>query len=287
MSNQTEVKAPSSYSWQGAPAIVDLKKAMTWGGWFVAEYRLRNMSKWIGAIFAFGLGNPIMLLLSIGIGIGALIDSSGNAALGSAPSYLVFLAPALLASAAIQAAMDETSFPTMQGFVWDKSFFAMNSTQLTGNSIVQGIMIASFFRCVLTVFMYEAILLAFGAISFESLATLTWTSILAGMAFASAMLAVTSYVKQDDGFFAIVGRFVIAPMFMFSGTYYPLDILPLPLQVVGWISPLWHATNLGRELSYGIDNPGWLTLIHYGYFVVIYIAGQIVAVRKFRKRLAA
>jgi lipooligosaccharide transport system permease protein len=57
--------------------------------------------------------------------------------------------------------------------------------------------------------------------------------------------------------------------------------------VVGWISPLWHATNLGRELSYGIDNPAWLTAIHYGYFVVIYIAGQIVAMRKFRKRLAA
>ena len=113
MSNQTQVELPISPHWQGAPAIVDMDKALRWGGWFVAEYRLRNMSKWIGAIFAFGLGNPIMLLLSIGIGIGALIDSSGNATLGSAPSYLVFLAPALLASAAIQAAMDETSFPTM------------------------------------------------------------------------------------------------------------------------------------------------------------------------------
>ncbi|MEY4294193.1 MAG: hypothetical protein RIR29_843, partial [Actinomycetota bacterium] len=190
MSMLTEPKM----TWQGAAKIVDMKKALTWGPWFVAEYRLRNMSKWLGAIIAFGLGNPVLYLLSVGIGIGALVDQNQGANGVDGVSYLTFLAPALLATSAIQAAMDETSFPTLQGFVWDKSFFAMNSTQLSGSMIVQGIMIASAIRCIFTVFMYEAILLAFGAITWESLPALTWTSFVAGMGFASAMLAVTSYV---------------------------------------------------------------------------------------------
>lgn len=277
----------TTMTWRGAKEIVNLRKATTWGAWFVAEYRLRNMSKWIGAIIAFGLGNPIMLLLSVGVGIGSLVDNgtSGNPIDGV--GYLVFLAPALLASAAIQSAMDETTFPTLQGFVWDKSFFSMNSTQLRGRSIVSGIMIAAAIRCILTVFMFEAILMAFGAITWSSIPALTWSAIIVGLSFASVMLAATSFVKQDDGFFAIVGRFIIAPMFMFSGTYYPLEILPVPLQVVGWVSPLWHATDLGRHLSYGHPVAGWVLVVHYAYLVILYFVGHYVASRQFEKRLGA
>jgi lipooligosaccharide transport system permease protein len=182
--------------------------------------------------------------------------------------------------------MDETSFPTLQGFVWDKSFFGMNSTQLNGRAIVWGIMIASSVRCILTAFLYEAILLAFGAIPWSSVPSLTLASIFAGMAFAAVMLAATSFVKQDDGFFAIVGRFVIAPMFMFSGTFFPLTALPLYLQWIGWISPVWHATNLGRALSYGMPLEPWLAAVHILYLAVMLVAGMWVASWQFSRRLA-
>jgi phosphate transport system permease protein len=78
--------------------------------------------------------------------------------------YLTFLAPALLATAAIQAAMDETTFPTMQGFIWDKSFFSMISTQLMARDIVGGIMISSSIRCIFNTLIYAGVLVAFGAI---------------------------------------------------------------------------------------------------------------------------
>jgi lipooligosaccharide transport system permease protein len=286
-SQTSSSQSTGQMTWRGAREIVNMRKALTWGAWYVAEYRLRNMSKWLGAIIAFGLGNPILLLLSVGIGIGSLVDNGSGGNPIDGVGYLVFLAPALLASASIQSAMDETTFPTMQGFVWDKSFFSMNSTQLRGRSIVSGIMISSAIRCVLTVFMFEAILMAFGAVSWESIPALTWTSIIAGISFASVMLAATSFVKQDDGFFAIVGRFIIAPMFMFSGTYYPLNILPEPLQVVGWISPLWHATDLGRHLSYGLPVEGWVVGVHYAYLIVLYFIGHYIASRQFEKRLGA
>ena len=273
-------------TWQGSAKLVNLQQARRWAPWFVAEYRLRNMSKWLGAIVAFGLGNPVLYLLSVGIGIGALVDanSGGNNPLGV--PYLTFLAPALLATAAIQAAMDETTFPTMQGFIWDKSFFSMISTQLMGRDIVGGIMIASSVRCILNTVIYEAVLLAFGAITIESVFVLTFSAIFAGISFAAVMLAVTSFVKQDDGFFAIVGRFIIAPMFMFSGTFYPLEGLPIYLQWIGWVSPVWHATNLGRNLSYGHPVEPWLLAVHVLFMGALLVVSMIVATRKFNSRLS-
>ena len=282
MSMLTEPKM----TWQGAANVVDMKKALTWGPWFVAEYRLRNMSKWIGAIIAFGLGNPVLYLLSVGIGIGALVDQNQGANGVDGVSYLTFLAPALLATSAIQAAMDETSFPTLQGFVWDKSFFSMNATQLTGGSIVGGIMIASAARCIFNTGIYALVLWAFGAITAQSILILIFAAIFAGLAFASVMLAATSFVKHDDGFFALVGRFIIAPMFMFSGTFYPLENLPLYLQWIGWISPVWHATDIGRNLSYGHEVAPSLMLIHFAFLLAILIVGQFIAMRQFSRRLA-
>ena len=274
-------------SWQGSTKIVDVSQARLWAPWFVAEYRLRNMSKWFGAIVAFGLGNPVLYLLSVGIGIGALVDnvSGGDNPLGV--PYLTFLAPALLATAAIQSAMDETTFPTMQGFLWDKSFFSMIATQLMGRDIVGGIMIASSIRCIFNTITYGLVLVLFGAIGIESLFVLVVAAIFAGISFAAVMLAVTSFVKQDDGFYAIVGRFVIAPMFMFSGTFYPLESLPIYLHWIGWISPVWHATNLGRNLSYGLEVEPWLLAVHVLFLGALLVVSMIVATKKFNARLSA
>lgn len=274
-------------SWQGSTKLLNLQQARLWAPWFVAEYRLRNMSKWLGAIIAFGLGNPVLYLLSVGIGIGALVDanSGGNNPLGV--PYLTFLAPALLATAAIQAAMDETTFPTMQGFIWDKSFFSMISTQLMARDIVGGIMIASSIRCIFNTVIYAGVLVAFGAIPLTSVPVLIFAAIFAGISFAAVMLAVVSFVKQDDGFFAIVGRFILTPMFMFSGTFYPLESLPIYLQWIGWVSPVWHSTNLGRNLSYGLEVEPWLLAVHVIFMGAILVAGMIVATRKFDSRLSA
>ena len=278
----TELKT----SWTGAAKLIDLQKGRRFGAWFVAEYRLRNMMNWWPAIVAFGLGNPVLYLLSVGVGIGTLVDKNLGPNAVDGVSYLTFLAPALLASAAINGAMDETSFPTIEGFVWEKTFFGMNSTSLTGRHITGGVLIASLIRCVFTVLLYLGVLLVFGAVPLESVASLTFASIFAGMAFACVMLAVSANIKDDDGFFAIIGRFVIAPMFMFSGTFYPIDTLPIYVQWIGWISPLWHATNLGRGLSYGHPVAGWLVIVHVLYLTAMLVVGYYLSQRQFTRRLA-
>ena len=272
-------------NWKGAAVLVDPRVSMRWGAVYVAETRVRNMLKWWQALIAFGLGNPILYLLSVGIGIGSMVNK--NSAFMEGQSYLTFLAPALLVTAGIQGAMDEVTFPTLEGFSWEKTFFAMNSTAITGRQIVDGVMLASTARCILQVLLYELVLLGFGAVTVASFVPLLITSVLAGVAFACLMLAVTSYVKEDDGFFAIVGRFIITPMFMFSGTYYPIDSLPPYLSWIGWVSPVWHATDFGRAISYGHPVQGSTMIIHVLYFVVIGTIGLAVAYPKFAKRLAA
>jgi lipooligosaccharide transport system permease protein len=260
-------------------------RGMRFGAWYVAEYRIRNMTKWLAEIITVSFGNPIIYLVAIGIGVGSLVDANTGGAGINGVSYITFLAPALLATAAIQAAMDETSFPTLEGFVWNKSFFGMNSTQLTGGQIVDGIMIAAFARAFLTAGTYLVVLWAFGAITLSAMPLLFLVATFAGLAFGALMLAATSFVKEDDGFFAIVARFVVAPMFLFSGTFYPLEQMPIFLQWIGWISPLWHSTNFARSISFGLEVPGWLMIVHVAFLTLSLVAGLLIARRQFVKRL--
>jgi lipooligosaccharide transport system permease protein len=274
-------------AWQGSFKLVNTKSAIAWAWMHVAEARLRVMLKWWGSMLSFGLGNPIMYLFSIGIGIGALVDANGAGSQLGGVSYLAFLAPALLATAAINSCVDELSFPIMEGFLWDKSFFAMNATPIRGRDIMGGILFAAMVRTVFTTVLYEAILLLFGAIELDVALPMFFTALLAGLAFGSGMMAASSYVKEDDGFFAIVGRFIIAPMFMFSGTFYPLESMPIYLQWIGWISPLWHGTDLGRILSYNHPQQGWVVASHWIYLAVWAAVGMTLAARKISQRLAA
>lgn len=288
MSSATPIeKSVHASEWQGSLKIVDVSRARNLAWMHVAEARVRGMLKWWTSIAAFSLGNPVLYLFSVGIGIGALVDASGGSTQLGGVSYLTFLAPALLASAALASFQEEMSFPIMEGFEWDKSFFAMNATPINGRDIVNGIVASSFLKTAVTVGIYEAVLLAFGAIDLGVALPMYFSALITGISFGAVMMAVTSYIKNDDGFFAIIGRFVIAPMVMFSGTYYPLESMPIYLQWVGWISPLWHGTDLGRVISYGSPQQGWIVISHWIYLATWLVVGLTLAYRQVSKRLAA
>jgi lipooligosaccharide transport system permease protein len=282
-----DVESKVAMTWTGAATLVDPKVSMKRGALYIAENRLLNMAKWWKSIIAFGLGNPTLYLLSIGIGVGSLVDSSLGPNAIDGVSYLTFLAPALLATAGIQGAMDEVTWPTLQGFNWDKTFYSMNATAITGKQIVNGILLAATARAVLQVSLYGLCLLAFGAVTWATLPILILVSSTAGLGFAAVMLAFAGKVKEDDGVFALVGRFIVTPMFMFSGTFYPITSMPLYLQWIGWISPQWHATNLGRAMSYGMPIETWLGLVHWVVMLGMTFIGMIWAHRVFEKRLAS
>ena len=258
---------------------------MSVGSLHVAEYRLRNMWKWRNSIIAFGIGNPVLYLASVGLGVGLLVDQASGGVDGV--PYLVFLAPALLAAAAIQGGNDEVTFPTLAGFIWEKLFFAMRATSLTGGQIADGVLIAAAIRVLFTTMAYWLVLALFGAVDWTSAVPLVAVSTFAGVCWSALMLAVAANVRNEDGFIAFTWRLVIMPMFLFSGTFYPLSSLPLALQWIGWISPLWHATQLGRWLSYGMPLDPWQALVSVTYLLALGVGGLLLARRRFERRLTA
>jgi|UniRef100_UPI00404B69CC lipooligosaccharide transport system permease protein len=259
-----------------------IRPVSKFGTLHVAEARIRNMAKWIWIILFAAVVNPTLYLVSIGIGVGSLIDANNGV---DGVSYLTFLAPALLASAAIQGSSDEVIFPTMAGFKWERTFFGMRSTPLTARQISFGIFIAAMVRTIVSVVIYWIVLYLFGALESDTAWLAMPAALFAGAAMAAVMLALAAKIEKEDFFFTLVGRFVMIPMFLFSGTFYPLSQMPVFLQVIGWISPLWHATELGRYLTYDYPLSGLQLFTHIGVLTTMIVVGLFFAARFFDNRL--
>ena len=271
---------------QGSLALVDAAKVMRRGIAYVVEARLRVQAKWWKQILLGQMANPVLYLMSVGVGISAMISKNSGSSAVDGVKYLTFLAPALLASAAIQSAMDETIWPTMEGFRWHKTFFAMNSTPLTGNQIGIGIFISALVRTLSSVLIYFLILIPFHALPSGRAWLAIPSALFAGASFGAMMLAVAAYAEKADVMFVIINRFVIMPLFLFSGTFYPLNTLPMAVRWIGWFSPLWHATELGRYFTYGHSIPGSTLLFHFVFLLIPIIVGLTLALRRFTFRLA-
>jgi lipooligosaccharide transport system permease protein len=108
---------------------------------------------------------------------------------------------------------------------------------------------------------------------------------LAGLSFGLPLMAYAASVTEDKGQFAMVMRFIVMPLFLFSGTFFPLDTLPVLVRWIGWISPIWHGTELGRVLSYGYEEPPVLTIIHIVFLVGLAWFGWVLTKRQFVRRM--
>jgi lipooligosaccharide transport system permease protein len=271
---------------KGSLTLVDTQRVHLFGAFFVSESRFKHMAKWLNGIITQAIANPLLYLLSVGVGIGSLVDANqGSRGVDGVP-YLTFLGPALLASTAIQGAIDEVVMPTMQGFKWNKNFFAMNATPLTGKQIANGVYIAALVRVAFTVAIYWVLLFLFGALKAGTAWLAIAVAMFAGAAFGAMMLAIAGKVVKVDFFFSILGRFIIMPLFLFSGTFYPLSTMPIFLQPIGWISPLWHATELGRYFTYGHSISGQMLAIHISFLAIILVIGIRAAQNAYTNRLA-
>jgi lipooligosaccharide transport system permease protein len=267
-------------------AGIDVAEIQRFGALYIASARLRSISKVKAIIAAVDVGNPLFYLIAVGIGIGVLVEQGSGTSGTSGIKYIAFIAPALLANAAIAAVMDECVFPTIEGFKWRKLFFAQNATPITGRQIAVGVYLAALTRAVFSVTVYYLLLLAFNVVDYGPSALLIPIAVLGGGAFGAVILYFAAKIEKDDQFFNILGRLVIMPMFLFSGTFFPLSSMPIYLQPIGWISPLWHATELGREAAfdYGVSN--LMVLVHFTYLAILVIVGIVLSMRQFEKRLA-
>jgi len=269
---------------QGSLKIVDVQRIKSRGAFSVTESRILIMRKFIPVVISIAVANPTLYLIAVGLGVGKLINHHSGGVDGV--KYLTFLAPALLATAAIQTAMDETVFTTIQGFKWGKVFYAMNATPLSGRQIANGVFLSSFLRTAFSTVVYGVVIDLFGGFSSARGWLAVLVGLLAGSAFGALMLGVSAWIRNDDQFFNILGRFIMMPLFLFSGTFYQLSTLPIYLRWVGWASPIWHATELGRYMTYGHHISFIMFIVHFGYLFTMLYFGLWLAYREFEKRLS-
>jgi ABC-type multidrug transport system permease subunit len=266
-------------------AIRETAKSRRWGSWYIAEHRFRVMRAYSQTVLLTAIGNPLLYLYALGVGLATLVDSNLGEESVEGVSYLAFVAPALLCSAALTVAGEEFSYPMLLGYKWNPTFFGMNATPIQPGQIVNGIVISVTARMLVTCGCFYIFMLIFGAISSPLGFLVVFTSVLTGVSFGAVLMGYVSTLTEDTGQIAMVMRFIILPMTLFSGTFFPLNVLPIYLQWIGWISPLWHGTELSRIFAYGMSEPIWLTVVHVAYLVGLLAFGWIWAQRVAVKRL--
>ena len=249
----------------------------------VFEHRLMAYRRTFRSTIFTSFVTPALFLAAMGLGLGSYVDSGDSEALGGI-TYLAFLAPGLLAAAAMNSASFEAAFPIMSGLEWSRIFHAMYATPISPRDITLGNLLFIAARLTLISAVFTLVIVLFGAATSALVVLAIPAGVLTGMAFAAPIAAFTATQKTPMYFNALF-RFVITPLFLFSGTFFPLDTLPLYLQWIGWISPLWHGTELSRVFAYGMSEPIWLSVVHVLYLVVLLALGWTWARRVTARRL--
>ncbi|WP_136706656.1 ABC transporter permease [Agromyces sp. H66] len=277
--------AASAYATDDARlALAAGARPRRFGAWYVAEHRLRVMWSYAQTIISTGFGEPLVYLYAMGVGLATLVDRNLDA---GGVGYLVFVAPALLCSAGLTAAMIEFSYPVMVGYKWNPTFSGMHAGPIRPGQIVDGLVISVVIRLAATMVVYYAFMVLFGAVPSPTGWIAIPVAVLTGMAFGTLLMAYASTIREDTGQLAMVQRLVVLPLTLFSGTFFPLTQLPWFLQWIGWISPLWHGTELSRVATFGYAEPIWLTAVHVVVLVAMTAVGWLWSRRIAVRRLTA
>jgi lipooligosaccharide transport system permease protein len=238
---------------------------------------------WRGTI-VISVANPLLFLVGIGAGLGQLVDTHAPTQLAGA-SYASFFAPGLLAAAAMQTGFIEGAGRVAFATAWDGSYRTAATTPLEPGQIMGGHLLFMAFRVVSSSAAFVLVMAAFGVSSGWWILAVLPAASLTGMAFAAPAAAwavtVRSYAQINTFF-----RFVIMPMYMFSGTFFATAQLPSWVRPVAYVLPLWHGVELCRTLSLGTATASG-TVVHAAFLVVLTAAGVLAARVTYRRRLHA
>lgn len=238
---------------------------------------------WRGSLF-FSFLQPLMFLAAMGIGVGALITAQDRSLLGDVP-YLHFLGPGLLAATAMQTATFESTYPIMNRIMWGRNYEAMLTTPLTVRDLVWGELGWVGFRMLSIAVVFGVVLTLFGIVRTPLAVLAVGVVILLGLGFSAWLIGFTATQKNDVGFSAIF-RFVINPLFLFSGTFFPLTQLPDQIEWVAALTPLYHGVELIRGLV--LDRLDPLAGIgHLAYLAVFFAIGAWLARRLLERRMVS
>jgi lipooligosaccharide transport system permease protein len=237
---------------------------------------------WRGSVIS-SFVTPLLYVLAMGVLLGGFIKGD-PAKLEGATSYLMFVAPGMVAAQSMTIVFGEMTYPVMSAVKWHKTYFSMTATPLSVRDVVVAHLSFVIVRVALTSGVFLLVMAPFGVFSSVLGVLLAFVlQLLIGLAFATPVYAITASVK-DESVFALLFRLGMIPMFLFSGAFFPVSNLDPFLEVVAKLTPLWHGVDLTRMLTVGDVHAGW-ALVHLAYLGALAIAGYLVVVRKLEKRL--
>jgi lipooligosaccharide transport system permease protein len=245
-------------------------------------WRVQFRRTWRGT-WATSILAPLGFLVAMGLGLGSIVDGGGPSSTLGGVDYLDFIAPGLLAGSAMQQANFESSYPVLGAIKWARQYVAQLATPLRVRDVLAGHLLWVAVRLTINAGVFLVIMGLFGTLHSWWAVLCLPTAVLTGMAFAPAAFGYAATLETDSGF-ALVFRFVITPMFLFSGTFFPVSQLPAWLEAVAYLTPLWHGVELCRDFSLGTVSWG-PTVGHLGYLLLWVAAGSAFALRTFRRRL--
>ncbi|MCX5978944.1 MAG: ABC transporter permease [Chloroflexi bacterium] len=237
--------------------------------------------EWHGSVFSAFI-EPLVVLAGLGIGLGVLVGDKAAAITGGV-SYVTYIAPALMASSAMNLGAGEAAWPILARVAWVRIYHAIIATPLNAADVMVGAIAFIVGKVAFAATFFAAVLLITGiATSPLGALGMIGVSILTAFAFAAPIVAFSVTQKSDQGF-AFIFRLIITPLAFFSGTYFPIENLPFAAQVLSWCTPLAHGVALSRALALGtpLTNIGF----HLAALLLWGVGGTIAAIYLFRKRM--
>ena len=231
-------------------------------------------STWVPV--ATGFVEPVLYLLAFGYGMGELI---GNVTLGDKTiDYTVFIAPGLLATSAMNGAIYDSTWNVFFKLNESKLYQGMLATPLGPLDVALGEITWALFRGLSYAIAFLAITTPLGLVPGFSAVLAIPAAVFIAFGFASFGMAITSYFKtyQQMGMINIV----LLPLFLFSGSLYPISVYPDWLEFLIQLMPSWHGIELVRDVWFGNFDSG--TLLHIFYFLVMIICGLYFTTRRLR-----
>ncbi len=254
-------------------------------GIVVEHYWTWYLRNWRATIVSSVL-QPVLFLLAFGIGFGSLVDGTGRAAQATGGvAYLVWLAPALLAVAAVQTAAFESTYPVLSGFKWQRIYHAMTAGPITPGQVAVGHLSWIVLKMTASGAMYVVVIALFGGVRSLGIVLSVLAASLAGAAVAALVMAFSATVENEGTAFSAIFRFGVIPMMLFSGTFFPVDRLPDWAEPIAWLSPLWHGTELARSAALETWRP-LAAVGHLAYLTALLALGIALVTRLFARRLA-
>ncbi|MGH8871333.1 MAG: ABC transporter permease [Acidimicrobiia bacterium] len=239
---------------------------------------------WRGTVIS-SFVNPVLFLSAMGLGLGTLVDSGPN---DLAIPYLAFVATGLMAATAMQTSAGEGAWPVMAGIKWRKGYHGAITTPLGPRDIVLGSVVWGAIRLTFVLLVFAVISVLFGALEVGPALLAMAPGVLTGLAFQTVVTAFT-VTREDETSLSTLFRFGIIPLFLFSGTFFPISQLPDFLQGIAYVTPLFHGVELVRKIalpeidaSVVTDLPIWA---HVAYLVVMTALGLFLASRFLARRL--